>query len=97
MSENERAQESALRLINSHFNQKPRARASIPARPDYDDDLILMAYLRGLNNLEAECVRLREALEEIAADAYHANWSLLAAQALEPTAEKASEKETPNF
>lgn len=39
------AKESLRRLINSHFRQEPCARVSIPARPDYDDDLILTAYV----------------------------------------------------
>ena len=49
------ATESARRLINSHFRQEPYARASIPARPDYDDDLIICAYIKQ----QAELARLR--------------------------------------
>lgn len=41
----ERARESAQRLINSHFNNPDKARVSIPARSDYDDDLIIMEYI----------------------------------------------------
>lgn len=39
------AVEIAHRLINSHFNKEPCARASIPARPDYDDDLLILAFI----------------------------------------------------
>lgn len=39
------AHEAAQRLINSHFRQEPHARVSIPARPDYDDDLRIMRYI----------------------------------------------------
>lgn len=41
----DRAAESIQRLINSHFGNEPRARASIPAQPNYDDDLIASAYV----------------------------------------------------
>ncbi len=40
------AREIAQRLINSHFRNEPGARAGIPARPDYDDDLLIIAYIR---------------------------------------------------
>lgn len=40
------AEEIAQRLINSHFRQEPCARAGVPARPDYDDDLLMMAFIR---------------------------------------------------
>jgi hypothetical protein len=40
------ARESAQRLINSHFGSEPVARATIPANPDGDDDLILLAYIK---------------------------------------------------
>lgn len=39
------AHDAAQRLINSHFRQEPGARVSIPARPDYDDDLRIMRYI----------------------------------------------------
>lgn len=39
------AREIAGRLINSHFRQAPGARVGIPARPDYDDDLLIIAYI----------------------------------------------------
>lgn len=39
------AGEIAKRLINSHFRLEPHARVSIPARPDYDDDLLILAYI----------------------------------------------------
>lgn len=42
----EEAREVAGRLINSHFRQEPRARVGIPARPDYDDDLLILAYIK---------------------------------------------------
>lgn len=41
----EEARESARRLINSHFRQEPSARIGIPARPGYDDDLIITRYI----------------------------------------------------
>jgi hypothetical protein len=41
----EKARESARRLINSAFQQEPRARLGIPARPGYDDDLVIVAYI----------------------------------------------------
>lgn len=44
ISHNE-AREAAQRLFNSHFRQEPCARIGIPARPDYDDDLVLLAYI----------------------------------------------------
>jgi hypothetical protein len=40
------ARAAAYRLVNSHFNNPDHARVSIPARPDYDDDLVLMAYIK---------------------------------------------------
>jgi hypothetical protein len=39
------AREVARRLINSHFRREPGARVGIPARPDYDDDLLICAYI----------------------------------------------------
>lgn len=39
------AEQCAQRLINSHFRNSDHARVSIPARPDYDDDLVLLAYI----------------------------------------------------
>jgi hypothetical protein len=40
------ARASAARLINSHFrNPDENARVSIPADPERDDDLIIMAYI----------------------------------------------------
>lgn len=39
------AAESAQRLINSHFHQEPHARISIPRRMDWDDDIIITAYI----------------------------------------------------
>lgn len=49
------AREACLRLINSHFRQEPCARISIPAKVDYDDDLVLMAYIK--QREEADAVR----------------------------------------
>lgn len=40
------ATDALRRLINSHFRNPDQARASIPARPDYDDDLVMGAYLK---------------------------------------------------
>jgi hypothetical protein len=40
------AREIATRLINSHFNKEPHARVGIPARPDYDDDLLIVSYIK---------------------------------------------------
>lgn len=37
----EEYRQSVRRLINSHFRREPGARISIPARPDYDDDIIV--------------------------------------------------------
>lgn len=39
------ADEIVRRLINSHFHKEPYARVGIPARPDYDDDLLICAYI----------------------------------------------------
>lgn len=35
----------AQRLINSHFGNDDRAHVSIPANPDRDDDLLILAYI----------------------------------------------------
>lgn len=41
------AREAMQRLVNSAFrNGSEPARFGIPARPDYDDDLVLSAYIR---------------------------------------------------
>lgn len=42
------ARECARRFIDGHFNNpgRERPRASIPARPDYDDDLLLLSYIK---------------------------------------------------
>lgn len=40
------ALEIAGRLVNSHFNLEPRARTSIPADPNRDDDLLIFAYIQ---------------------------------------------------
>lgn len=42
----EQARAAAKRLINAHFrNDDEPPRISIPAKPDYDDDLVLLGYL----------------------------------------------------
>lgn len=43
--DHDEAREIAQRLINSHFRKEPHARVGIPARPDYDDDLLIYAYI----------------------------------------------------
>ena len=50
------AKEAQQRLVNSHFHNPDHARISIPARPDYDDDLVLAAYI--------EQQRLRDEADE---------------------------------
>lgn len=43
----EEAREAAKRLIDAFFrNEGELPRIGIPARPDYDDDLVLMAYIK---------------------------------------------------
>lgn len=42
----EEALDIAHRLINSHFRTPDGARISIPARPDHDDDLLIVAYIQ---------------------------------------------------
>lgn len=40
------ARQALERLLNSHFRREgERPRVGIPARPDYDDDLVLLAYI----------------------------------------------------
>ena len=39
------AREIAQRLINSHFGNPNGARMSIPTRPNYDDDCLILAYI----------------------------------------------------
>lgn len=64
----EEAKEIARRLINSHFRQEPCARVGIPARPDYDDDLLICAYIEqqeaALTAEEARTDLLTEALKD---------------------------------
>ena len=66
------AREAISRLVNSHFhNEREHGRFGIPARPDYDDDLVLMAYVAQREAAEAsppakpftafESVRIRTA------------------------------------
>lgn len=66
MPTKEQAMDSLDRLVNTMFGEKPRARASIPARPQEDDDLVLSAYIKGL---EAENDALRERLAAVEARA----------------------------
>lgn len=40
------ASDAVQRLVNSHFGKEPKGRFGIPARPDYDDDLVLSAYIK---------------------------------------------------
>jgi hypothetical protein len=65
------AREVATRLINSHFNKEPHARVGIPARPDYDDDILIVSYIKQQQEKEesadpAQAVGMREALEPLA-------------------------------
>lgn len=48
------AAEIAQRFINSHFRQEPHARISIPVRMDYDDDLLITAYIEQQRALARE-------------------------------------------
>jgi hypothetical protein len=69
----EEAREAVRRLVDGHFHNPGRehGRFGIPARPDYDDDLVLMAYVAQREAAEAsppakpftafESVRIRTA------------------------------------
>lgn len=64
----EEARAIAKRFIDGHFkNDAERPRVGIPARPDYDDDLLLYSYInqqeRTIDAQAAENAALREALE----------------------------------
>lgn len=48
------AEAACKRLINSHFHNPDHARISIPARPDEDDDLVLMAYIKQRREADAK-------------------------------------------
>jgi len=72
----EEARYIAQRLINSHFHQEPCARVSIPARPGYDDDLLILSYIdqqsteltrlrSELSSAQARCAAMAEGLNEI--------------------------------
>lgn len=52
------AREIASRLINSHFHKEPHARVGIPARPDYDDDLLISTYI--LQQKERDAAQVAE-------------------------------------
>jgi Sec-independent protein translocase protein TatA len=59
----EEARQIAKRFIDANFNNPgERPRIGIPARPDYDDDLLLCAYIEQQAALPAEREKLREAL-----------------------------------
>ena len=63
----EQAKDSAIRLINSHFNQRPEARTRIPATPQ-DDDLLIMAYIsqseREIAELLGHAEKYRQAIAQ---------------------------------
>lgn len=61
----EEAREAVQRLINSHFHQEPHARMSIPAKPDEDDDLVVIAYVRQRQQTSADLQRVMEAINEV--------------------------------
>lgn len=51
------AEAVAIRLINSMFrNDAERARVSIPANPDRDDDLLIRSYIRQQMRKEARAL-----------------------------------------
>lgn len=58
------AYEIAGRLINSHFRKEPHARASIPAKPDYDDDLLISAYIQQQRTAHTDLEKVLEAVAE---------------------------------
>lgn len=71
------ALEAAQRLVNSHFHNPDHARVSIPARPDYDDDLVLKAYVYQQREKETPSkwemsmeTELCRALESVASDGW---------------------------
>lgn len=71
----DQARDSANRLINSFFNKEPGARAGIPARPGYDDDLVIMQYLReqavALEAKDAKIAKLEAILKPFADAVYN--------------------------
>ena len=64
----ERGHEAVQRLVNSHFNNANRARCSIPADRENDDDLVAFDYLA---QLEAELATLRSENERLKAQLEH--------------------------
>lgn len=59
-----RARASAVRFINGHFNRPgPKPETQIPARPDEDDDFVLMEYFRQ----QERASRLEDIMVEIIA------------------------------
>lgn len=74
------ALEAAHRLINSHFGNDNRARTSIPARPNYDDDLVLCAYIRQQATRPSTDTGVVERLRAIAGDDLPDNTRLYAGE-----------------
>ena len=65
MTSGDTAHESLSRFIHQHFRTKgERPRASIPARPDYDDDLILGDFIRNADKLRNHAEWLSELVVE---------------------------------
>lgn len=65
------ARKVAQRLINGSFRRDGeqleydrRPKFSIPARPDYDDDLVISSYIEQQKNHDAQYEAMRKALEE---------------------------------
>lgn len=72
------AEAIARRFINGHFKNGGRRegpRMSIPARPDQDDDLRLLAYIRQQTALAEENARLRAACEATDRARAEATWA----------------------
>lgn len=59
------AREAAQRLINSHFGNQPHARTAVPPRPDYDDDMVLCAYIAQQREKEIAAPAMLAALKAI--------------------------------
>jgi hypothetical protein len=67
----EEAMEAVLRFINSHFlnTHRERARITIPADPQRDDDIRLMAHIKRTGD---EVARLRAAIKAAFFEGYDA-------------------------
>ena len=63
--DHDEAQEIAQRFINSHFRREPCARVGIPARPDYDDDLLILAYIKQSRDTSNDLQRVLDAVLSI--------------------------------